>query len=646
MEAQERAKRRLRRWAVWSLVLLVAAAVRFWNLPALPPGIEHDEVAEVLIAEKILSGQHAVFFADAYGQEPLFLYLVAVVLPLLGRNVLALRFVSAAVGLLTVAAGARAARRLFGERVALVTAMGLAVMLWPVFWSRVGLRGMTLPLVLCLGFDALWRALQSPSQNRHALLAGFWCGLSAYTYLAARALPILLGIFGLYLALSQFDFLRRTWRVWALAIAVALALASPLALYLWRTPQVQTRVYEVDAPLRALRQGDPRAILANVPRLLGMFTLQGDSVERNNVPPLPVFPEPLWASLFWLGLICALWRWREARYGFVLLWLGVMLTPSLATTDAPNFVRTLGALPAAMMAPGIGLDRLVRWIAQRKNARFWTRTTCIVLGGAFLLNLGLMLQNYAGRWPEIPSVQFIWQTDFRAIAGWLDAHPAIRDVTISGPANTSMDPASMDLLLKRADVRVRWVDSGSPLSNGGALVAPQAGGWLLVPDIVPVDAVLEDQLAAWSAVEVPAQRFRAFELPQELPVAGELAAFEGNLSLSQVQLPSAPVAPGQNVMLVSVWHVQAGAHPPFKIFVHLVDAQGAIVAQHDGLDSPAQFWQPGDRIVQLHPLKLPDGLLPGDYAVRIGLYDRETLAPYPLTDGRGFFEAGVISLQP
>ncbi|MBN1486783.1 MAG: glycosyltransferase family 39 protein, partial [Anaerolineae bacterium] len=147
------------------VILLLAVVLRFWELPQLPRGIAHDEVAEVLIARDILKGHHALFFQEAYGQEPLFLYLVAGAMGILGENVLALRFVSASVGLLTVAAGARLARRLFDLQVALITAAGLGVMLWPVFWSRVGLRGMTLPLTMCLGFESLWRALHTPSHS-------------------------------------------------------------------------------------------------------------------------------------------------------------------------------------------------------------------------------------------------------------------------------------------------------------------------------------------------------------------------------------------------------------------------------------------------------------------------------------------------
>jgi len=51
------------------------------------------------------------------------------------------------VAMLTLAAAYRMLRRMFGPTVALVALAGMSIALWPVFWGRVGLRAMTLPLM-------------------------------------------------------------------------------------------------------------------------------------------------------------------------------------------------------------------------------------------------------------------------------------------------------------------------------------------------------------------------------------------------------------------------------------------------------------------------------------------------------------------
>ena len=672
------------------VILCLAAVLRFAGLAQIPPGIEHDEVAEVLIAQQILEGHHALFFREAYGQEPLFLYLLAGALALFGEHVLALRFVSASVGLLTVAAGTRLARRLFGSRVALVTAAGLAVMVWPVFWSRVGLRGMTLPLILCLAADALWHVLHtamhaspsSPSRAERAkaegakmehaktesgaesglqpggggggggrpykfvLLSGLFFGLSAYTYLAARGLPIMLLVFLLYLGLFNRALLRQSWRPLALILLLALVVALPLTLYVLQHPDVQYRVYEVNAPLMALREGNPQPVLENLLRVLGMFSVRGDFTVRNNVPDRPVFPEVLWALLFYVGLLLSIARLRDPRYAFVLIWLGVMLSPSVVTTEAPNFVRTLGALPVVMLLPGVGAVEAAKYLVDRwpfASASRW------LWGGVLLilifLNAGLTVRDYFGRWPAIEETQFVWQTDLAAVAQTLDANPQFRDVGVAGLSNATMDAPTLALLMRREDVRLRWMDTGSPLGAGGALVIPGGGGWLFVPRIVPLNAILGRQLEALGAhAQVAARDTQLYQLPDDAGAGRVLATFAANVQLLDVQyVEPAATAPEGMLALLTVWRAGERPYPPLKAFVHLVDASGNLLTQHDGLDSPSRFWYPGDIIMQVHILTLPSDvqISKDDYALRVGLYNRETLEPYRLLDGRDFWLGGV-----
>ena len=625
------------------VILLTAALLRFSVLPDFPPGIEHDEVAEVLIAEGILRGQHALFFHEAYGQEPLFLYLVAGALVLFGRNMLALRFVTATIGLLTVAAATRLARRLFDAPVALITAAGLAVMLWPVFWSRVGLRAMLLPLLMCLAADALWRALYSRNRSRrYAWLSGWWWGLAMYTYLAARGIPILLVSFLIYLAIVERDVLRSRWREIGIVGVSFVLIAAPLCVYLRQNPDLQTRVYEVQAPLTALRQGDMRPVLENAARVLGMFGIRGDPIERNNYPGRPVFVEPVWVGLFCVGGCVALLQLRDARYAFTLLWLGVMLSPTLVTTDAPNFVRSLGALPAVMLLPGIG----AAWLMSRAQRRVTRLALIAALLLAFCWNVGLTTQDYFWRWAQIPEVGFVWQHDLLAVAAWLDAHLDVYNVAVGGLSNATMDAPSLDLLLHRNDLNARWADPGSPLGSGGAFVMSPEGGYFLVPSVVPLRRAVEEYLMfAERALVKRHPRFTEFGLaPRDLPAQNRIP-FAGNISLLNFALSKEIWQPGEIFFAFSTWVVEEGQHPPLKAFLHLMDAAETLRAQHDGLDSVAQYWQPGDYVVQSHWISLPPDLPAGAYTLRLGMYDRETLAPYPPLDGRAYIEVGTIYVQ-
>ena len=67
-----------------------------------------------------------------------------------------------------------------------------------------------------------------------------------------------------------------------------------------------------------------------------------------------------------------------------------------------------------------------------------------------------------------------------------------------------------------------------------------------------------------------------------------------------------------------------------KLFVHVVDAAGAVVAQDDRLDAPAWTWQPGDAFAQAHHLP---GVDLAAHELFLGAYDRDTGARLTLQVG-------------
>jgi hypothetical protein len=85
---------------------------------------------------------------------------------------------------------------------------------------------------------------------------------------------------------------------------------------------------------------------------------------------------------------------------------------------------------------------------------------------------------------------------------------------------------------------------------------------------------------------------------------------------------------GDGLTLVSYWRVDnnhaAIRWSSLRIFVHLLDGEGRVVAQHDGLDVRLEGLQAGDEVAQLHRLPVSAELVPGPYALQIGLYEPET----------------------
>jgi 4-amino-4-deoxy-L-arabinose transferase-like glycosyltransferase len=621
-------------------LLLVAFFFRVHELAGLGLGLEHDEVAEWLIADGIRHGNHALFFGEAFGQEPLFLYLMTGSITFIGDNVIGVRFTSVFVAMLTLAAAYRLLRRMFSPTAALVALAGMSVALWPVFWGRVGLRAMTLPLMMCLGFDWLWRGLMADGRwpmadgRKCFVLAGLFVGLSAYTYLSSRAIPILLLVFAIYLLLFARDRMRGRWRNFGVFFGVAALVALPLASYLLANPDLQFRVSEVSEPLDQALAGDARGVIANIPRALGMFTTRGDGTVRDNWPDRPVFPEPIGALLFNAGFVIALTRLRQPRYALALIWIGALLIPTIVTTGAPNFTRAIGALPMAFALPGIAVEWLTFWplrLIMVRNIQSAERILApifiLALLGVFAANAASTYDDYFNKWPQHQETQFVFQADFAAIAKDIDAGD-VMDVSVGGLSNDTLDDPSLYLLRNRKDVRVRWFDSGSPISSGGAaLYSQDFTNHVYTPSIVPVAQELERRLVSyWPFVDF--DHFRRYEAHHIFDGEGSRppkAIFDDSAELLLARYLPQAVSAGSNFRFETLWSFKPPVGYPRRIFAHMVDpGTGQIVAQHDGLDAPTKFWRLGDRIAQIHILHVPLETPLGQYELRVGLYDPTT----------------------
>ncbi len=107
--------------------------------------------------------------------------------------------------------------------------------------------------------------------------------------------------------------------------------------------------------------------------------------------------------------------------------------------------------------------------------------------------------------------------------------------------------------------------------------------------------------------------------------------------------------PGQPLTLELLWRAQAPDDISYKVFVHLLDAEGRIVAQHDGIPAqgqlPTDIWFPQEYIRDVHILSIPSNLPPGRYDLRVGMYDPHTGARLHVTSELPVFD-DALELTP
>ena len=103
---------------------------------------------------------------------------------------------------------------------------------------------------------------------------------------------------------------------------------------------------------------------------------------------------------------------------------------------------------------------------------------------------------------------------------------------------------------------------------------------------------------------------------------------------------AAPVQPGATVPVTVTWRAIQPMDTSYTGFVHLLDANGQIVAQDDHVPLQNQYpttqWVNGEVVEDRYELRLPADLPPGEYALEIGLYDanRPGLPRLKTSDGR------------
>ena len=109
------------------------------------------------------------------------------------------------------------------------------------------------------------------------------------------------------------------------------------------------------------------------------------------------------------------------------------------------------------------------------------------------------------------------------------------------------------------------------------------------------------------------------------------------LGVSFSPSPPIPLAPSAPLDVTLVWRAEGETPISYRVFVHLIDETGQIIAQSDGEPAnwsrPTTGWLPGEVVVDEHRLALPEGVGNGRFALRIGLYDPETGQRLPTQTG-------------
>jgi hypothetical protein len=639
-----------RRWLILTAILLLTALARFPALDRVPPGWRDDELIEIGMDTRIQQGWRPLYIREAEGHEPLYHYLHAGTLTLFGHNTYGYRWLPAAFGTLSTALLVALAWRLFGFNVATLSGALYGVGLWPVFYSRFGVRHIGVMPFILLALFALVRisGLRPPTYAlrpstsgslRVGLLAGAAIGLGLYVYYAAWVMPAVVVALAVYLLVFDRPRFRQAWPGLALALVVAGVIFAPMGWELAHGPRV-TRIEVTGAPLRALFNGDPLPVIQTTLGTLGMFTFAGDPEWLYNLSGLPVF-DWITGVLFYLGLVICLLRLRDARYGFVLVWLILGLAPAFISIPPASFSHTLAAQGAVYLIPAIGLIELSKskfqistQLASTRN--FKARTIHLIFVLLVAWTAFYTVRFYFGQWPNEWWTRFLYHADTHDLARWLDSQSEGDDIAISTTSNElALEPRALSFDLQRRDIAPRFFDPE------WALVFPQGGGQRIVlTSYPPMNPSFEPVFQSTPIAEYdnPATKQPVFHVYRDMAAPGSRGSATDNapqvgaLTLVSYTVAVAPPSGGEGILLTT-WRVDGPLADPLKLFVHLLDADGQVIGNGDRLDVSVASLRSGDVFIQRNPLPRPADAVCAPCRIELGLYNPVTNERLPMSIG-------------
>lgn len=667
---------------------LAIAMLRLHRISELPQGIQSDEGPDGVYALQVLQGEHAVFFPEAAsGREWMGVYTIALTTSLLGQTLLAFRLPSALASVGTVFVVFWLGRLLFGRdetgratpwRGLFVGGIGaglMAVSLGLTIIGRASLRANFLPLFLVLCFAFLWWGWSESSFRRswwRIALAGVCAGLLPYTYIPSRFTPLLFLLFGLSFLLPLRSFNRERLRAElprvAIFVGTAGLIAAPILVYFALHPEhffIRSREVWL---LRESHETLWGAFLYNALEHLLAYGFLGDLRVRYNFNGQPML-NPWEAFFFWSGVGTAAWRWqRVPAYRLLLLWLAVLLIPAMLAQDmdlGPNSLRMIGAAPAVYLLIGVGLWEAYRRLSAMKVIRENTAGVATALGAVagvvILIQGALTYRAYFREWAVTPEFYLAYHGEWADAARVLNDLPAAEDVVYLLPYRfdehygfeylySAPTPAHVIRAVRPdlAQTVEATLASKENISAVKVLDWNDEFAWAGEGDENLV--TLFDKFGRYTG----SQQFANFQLHSYADIAlnrpwtfyddlePRSVRYDGDINLQglavgvgQEQLSSQQLLrldKERTLWVALQWQTNIALDADYAISLRLYDTEGARSYQQDYVLGNSTFartreWAPNEPVDTLFHVDPPVDLPPGEYDLRLIVYNTETQTP-------------------
>lgn len=466
---------------------------------------------------------------------------------------------------------------------------------------------------------------------------------------------------------------------------VAALAAAPLLIYFALHPETLTIRSQQLSPFNEGQGNALAALLKNAWEHLLVFGFRGDRFDRYNFAAQPML-NPWQTLFFWLGVGFAVYRWpRSPANRLLLLWLVILILPAMlagVNEQGANTLRMIGAAPAVYLLIGSGLWEAGSSIWSRRTSLQWRNRPFLpnyeagmAAAAAAALTALILLQGvttyraFFQEWAAAPEFDRAYHAEWAEAAAALNAQQPAKDAVYLLPYPLQNEHFSDQHFgfeyLYQGAARALVLAALTPhdlakkvetaLSDQGSFSTVSFVDWnnrLVGGDARAEDhtlALLEKHGRYLGAEEYASFRIHTFKdvlldrpwalydrlqpvtvhFDKGISLHGFALGRSGGISSSHGEVDSRDT---RLPWLALQWQTAPDLEVDFAIAVRLHNAEGSWAYQKDivlsnSVQAPTSSWSPGELVDTFLYLDLPADFQPGEYELRLVVYDFETREP-------------------
>lgn len=353
------------------LLLILSSCLYLYNLGSYPPSVHCDEVLPVFYGRDLIQKIPFSLIGVSWFDIPNLVFIpYGIVNKMLGDTVMAVRFSSAMIGIMSVIVFYLLTKLLYSKKVAFFSSLLFTTSHWWIASSRSGIINIqtVLPELLCFYF--LFKAIKT-ERKVFAMFSGLFLGLGLYTYLNFRIVPILIFFYLLYAIITNTKKLK-VLNIFLLVVLTAGLIYLPMMVHYIKNPDrffsrssitfIFSQDQSVNRHMSYVHGTNNRFIwlLNNTKKALTITNNFQDENWQYGYRGMPL--DPLSLGFFFIGLVITLITIKKRESMLITLWFVVSYVVLGILTINIALPRLVGLLPVLYIFIGIGMTRLYEYI--------------------------------------------------------------------------------------------------------------------------------------------------------------------------------------------------------------------------------------------------------------------------------------------